>query len=204
MAAIKKAFDDSRGRYGARKVWHQLRRKGHDIARCTVERLMKVMGLQGVVRGKKVVTTNPDTAQPCPDDKVNRAFVANMPNQLWVSDFTYVSSWQGMVYVAFVIDEYGDFRGIATLNDVLGGIAGELPEEHQPITPNVVRRPDGSWLVDGSTPIADVVALVAWLRERGPVELVTAPSLARRVDDASAVNLLECVDELSRQATGGP
>ncbi|MBK1635373.1 IS3 family transposase [Rhodovulum adriaticum] len=106
MAAIKEAFDGSRGRYGARKVWHQLRREGHDIARCTVERLMKVMGLQGVVRGKTVITTNPDTAQPCPDDKVNRSFVAEMPNQLWVSDFTYVSSWQGMVYVAFVIDVF--------------------------------------------------------------------------------------------------
>ena len=106
MAAIKQAFDGSRGRYGARKVWHQLRREGRDIARCTVERLMKGMGLQGVVRGKKVVTTNPDTAQPCPDDKVNRAFKADMPNQLWVSDFTYVSSWQGMVYVAFVIDVF--------------------------------------------------------------------------------------------------
>ena len=67
---------------------------------------MKVMGLQGVVRGKKVITTNPDAAQPCPDDKVNRAFVADMPNQLWVSDFTYVSSWQGMVYVAFIIDVF--------------------------------------------------------------------------------------------------
>ncbi|MDO6588570.1 IS3 family transposase [Salipiger sp. 1_MG-2023] len=97
MAAIKQAFEGSRGRYGARKVWHQLRRSGHDIARCTVERLMQAMGLQGVVRGKKVITTNPDTAQPCPDDKVNRAFVADMPNQLWVSDGTYVSSWQGMV-----------------------------------------------------------------------------------------------------------
>ena len=106
MAAIKQAFEGSRGRYGARKVWHQLRRSGHDIARCTVERLMQVMGLQGVVRGKKVITTNPDTAQPCPDDKVNRAFVADMPNQLWVSDFTYVSSWQGMVYVAFIIDVF--------------------------------------------------------------------------------------------------
>lgn len=103
---IKQAFDGSRGRYGARKVWYQLRREGHDIARCTVERLMKVMGLQGVVRGEKVVTTNPDASQPCPDDKVNRAFVADMPNQLWVSDFTYVSSWQGMVYVAFVIDVF--------------------------------------------------------------------------------------------------
>ena len=103
MAAIKQAFDGSRGRYGARKIWHQLRRSGHDIARCTVERLMKVMGLQGVVRGKKVITTTPDTAQPCPDDKVNRAFVADRPNQLWVSDVTYVSTWQGMVYGAFVI-----------------------------------------------------------------------------------------------------
>lgn len=106
MAAIKEAFDGSRGRYGARKVWHQLRRSGHDIARCTVERLMQTMGLQGVVRGKKVLTTNPDAAQQCPEDKVNRAFVADMPNQLWVSDFTYVSSWQGMVYVAFVIDVF--------------------------------------------------------------------------------------------------
>ena len=67
---------------------------------------MKAMGLQGVVRGKKVITTNPDAAQPCPDDKVNRAFVAEMPNQLWVSDFTYVPTWQGMVYVAFVIDVF--------------------------------------------------------------------------------------------------
>ena len=106
MVAIKEAFDGSRSRYGARKVWHQLRREGRDIARCAVERLMKVMGLQGVVRGKKVITTNPDAAQPCPDDKVNRAFVADMPNQLWVSDFTYVSSWQGMVYVAFIIDVF--------------------------------------------------------------------------------------------------
>jgi len=67
---------------------------------------MKAMGMQGVVRGQKPITTNPDTSQPCPDDKVQRQFSATMPNQLWVSDFTYVSSWQGMVYVAFVIDVY--------------------------------------------------------------------------------------------------
>jgi len=103
---IKRVFDASGGRYGARKVWHALRREGRDIARCTVERLMKAMGLQGVVRGKKTVTTKPDKSQPCPDDRVNRAFVAERPNQLWVSDFTYVSSWQGMVYVAFVIDVF--------------------------------------------------------------------------------------------------
>jgi putative transposase len=105
-AAIKRVFDASRGRYGARKVWHVLRREGRDIARCTVERLMRALQIQGVVRGKQVITTNPDAAQPCPDDKVNRAFVAETPNQLWVSDFTYVSSWRGTVYVAFVIDVF--------------------------------------------------------------------------------------------------
>jgi len=103
---IKDAFDGSGKRYGARKIWHDLRREGHDIARCTVERLMKEMGIQGVVRGQKPITTNPDTSQPCPDDKVHRDFTASMPNQLWVSDFTYVSSGQGMVYVAFVIDVF--------------------------------------------------------------------------------------------------
>ncbi len=105
-AEIKRVHEQSGDRYGARKVWHQLRREGKDVARCTVERLMKTLGLQGVVRGKKVITTNPDTSQPCPDDKVNRQFTAASPNQLWVSDFTYVSSWVGMVYVAFVIDVF--------------------------------------------------------------------------------------------------
>jgi len=103
---IERIYDTSSQRYGARKIWHALRREGKDIARCTVERLMKAMEIQGVVRGGKVITTNPDAAQPCPDDKVNRQFVAQTPNQLWVSDFTYVSSWQGMVYVAFVIDVF--------------------------------------------------------------------------------------------------
>jgi len=103
---IKRIFKASGKRYGARKVWHALRREGNKIARCTVERLMKALEIQGVVRGGKVITTNPDAAQSCPDDKVNREFVALMPNRLWVSDFTYVSSWQGMVYVAFVIDVF--------------------------------------------------------------------------------------------------
>jgi putative transposase len=103
---IKRIYKASSKRYGARKVWHALRREGKDIARCTIERLMKAMEIQGVVRGGKVITTNPDAAQPCPDDKVNREFHAQTPNRLWVSDFTYVSSWQGMVYVAFVIDVF--------------------------------------------------------------------------------------------------
>jgi transposase InsO family protein len=89
-----------------RKVWRQLRREGQAAARCTVERLMKAMGLHGVVRGKSIRTTFSDKAAPCPMDRVNRQFQADRPNALWVSDFTYVSTWQGFVYVAFVIDVY--------------------------------------------------------------------------------------------------
>jgi len=103
---IQEVWFENRKLYGARKVWHALKRDNVDVARCTVERLMREMGLQGVVRGKKVITTNPDTTRPCPDDKVNREFRAERPNQLWVSDFTYVSTWSGTVYVAFVIDVF--------------------------------------------------------------------------------------------------
>ena len=92
--------------YGADKVWKQLHREGTHAARCTVERLMRRLGLQGVRRGKSVRTTVPDAAVPCPLDRVNRQFKADRPNQLWVSDFTYVSTWQGFVYVAFVIDVF--------------------------------------------------------------------------------------------------
>lgn len=103
---IRRVFDENFGVYGARKVWRQLIREGETVARCTVERLMRVMGLQGVVRGKPVKTTVSDKAAPCPLDKVNRQFAADRPNALWVSDFTYVATWQGFVYVAFVIDTF--------------------------------------------------------------------------------------------------
>ena len=92
--------------YGVRKVWRQLKREGHDVARCTVARLMQTMGLQGVIRGKPVRTTISDKATPCPLDHVNRQFKAPRPNALWLSDFTYVATWAGFVYVAFVIDAY--------------------------------------------------------------------------------------------------
>jgi putative transposase len=92
--------------YGADKVWLQMNREGQQVARCTVERLMRNLGLQGVRRGKSVRTTTPNTSAPCPLDRVNRVFKADKPNQLWVSDFTYVSTWQGWLYVAFVIDVY--------------------------------------------------------------------------------------------------
>ena len=103
---IDAAWDTNRKLYGARKIWHVLRREGEDAARCTVERLMRSLGIRGVVRGKKVITTQPDTSKPCPDDKVNRLFTADRPNKLWVSDFTYVPTWSGTVYVAFVIDVF--------------------------------------------------------------------------------------------------
>jgi putative transposase len=103
---IDEAWEDNRKLYGARKIWHVLRRDGEGVARCTVERLMRSLGIRGVVRGKKVITTLPDASQPCPDDKVNRLFTADRPNKLWVSDFTYVPTWSGTVYVAFVIDVF--------------------------------------------------------------------------------------------------
>ena len=106
MGEIKRVFEENFSVYGARKVWRQLQREGFDVARCTVERLMKTMGLQGVVRGKVKRTTVPDKAAACPLDHVKRQFHAERPNALWVSDFTYVSTWTGFVYTAFVIDAY--------------------------------------------------------------------------------------------------
>ncbi len=103
---IERVFEENLSVYGVRKVWHQMRREGFDIARCTVARLMRDIGIEGVVRGKKPKTTIPDRALPCPLDKVNRQFYATGPNILWVSDFTYVATWQGFVYVAFVIDVF--------------------------------------------------------------------------------------------------
>ena len=103
MPHIQRVWHANMQVYGADKVWKQLNREGIAIARCTVERLMRRLGLQGVRRGKVVRT---DGRAPCPLDRVNRVFRADRPNQLWVSDFTYVSTWQGWLYVAFVIGVY--------------------------------------------------------------------------------------------------
>ncbi|MDI7775837.1 IS3 family transposase [Asticcacaulis sp. EMRT-3] len=103
---VARVFAENYEVYGVRKVWRQMNREGFDIARCTVERLMRGLGLQGIIRGKPVRTTVSDKAAPCPLDHVNRQFRAPAPNRLWVSDFTYVATWQGFVYVAFVIDTY--------------------------------------------------------------------------------------------------
>jgi hypothetical protein len=103
---IRRVYEENFCVYGVRKVWRQLLREGIAVARCTVARLMRTMGLQGVVRGKKVRTTISNAAAPCPLDRVNRQFKAPRPNALWVSDFTYVATWAGFVYVAFVIDAF--------------------------------------------------------------------------------------------------
>jgi putative transposase len=103
---VQRVWDENRRVYGADKVWRQLNREGVETARCTVERLMREMGLCGAVRGKKTKTTIPDEAAERPLDLVNREFVATAPNQLWVADITYVATWQGFAYVAFVVDVF--------------------------------------------------------------------------------------------------
>ncbi|WP_156513297.1 IS3 family transposase [Bordetella ansorpii] len=106
MPHVQRVWQENHRVYGADKVWRQLNREGVMVARCTVERLMRAHGLQGVRRGKRLRTTIADDAASRPMDRVNRQFRAERPNQLWVSDFTYVSTWQGWLYVAFVIDVY--------------------------------------------------------------------------------------------------
>jgi transposase InsO family protein len=107
QAAIQRVWDANYQVYGPRKVWRQLKREGLRVARCTVERLMRALGLRGAVRGRAwVTTTTPETpAMPMPD-LVDRDFTVTAPNQLWVADFTYVATWAGFVYVAFVIDAF--------------------------------------------------------------------------------------------------
>jgi putative transposase len=106
LVEIRRIHERSRGLYGARKVWLQLRREGIPAARCTVERLMRQTGLEGVRRGRKRRTTVPDGQAERPLDLVDRDFTAEAPNQLWVADFTYVMTWSGVVYVAFAIDAF--------------------------------------------------------------------------------------------------
>ena len=106
MGEIQRVWEANFRVYGARKVWLQLGREGITVARCTVERLMGVLGLQGAVRGRRCRTTVPDEAADRPADRVNRQFIAARPDQLWVADITYVAAWTGFVYVAFVTDVF--------------------------------------------------------------------------------------------------
>jgi len=106
---IQRIWDENHRVYGAEKVWKQLKREGIAVARCTVERLMRELGLRGVVRGRSCRTTVPAEAAARPGDLVQRQFTASQPNQLWVADFTYVATWAGFVYVAFVIDVFSRY-----------------------------------------------------------------------------------------------
>lgn len=103
---ITEIWEESFRNYGILKIWHQLLKDKEAVARCTVERLMRRLGIEGVRRGKKYKTTIPDEKAFCPLDLVNREFKAQRPNQLWVADITYVSTWAGMVFVAFVVDVF--------------------------------------------------------------------------------------------------
>ena len=103
---IRRVWEGNFRVYGVRKVWRQLGREGIAVARCTTARLMRQMGLSGAIRGKAIKTTIGNPAAPCPRDKVNRQFRVPRPNALWVADFTYVATWQGFVYVAFVINAF--------------------------------------------------------------------------------------------------
>lgn len=105
-AEIRRVWTEHHGVYGSRKVWRQLKREGFAVARCTVERLMRELNLQGAVRGRRFKTTIPAHAAERPQDLVERNFTATRPNQLWVADVTYVATWRGFVYVAFVIDAF--------------------------------------------------------------------------------------------------
>lgn len=109
MPVIKRIWEQNFQVYGAKKVWYQMRREGVQVARCTVERLMRVNGLRGIQRGKTTRTTVADAKAACPLDRVNRQFSAPQPNRLWVADFTYVWTVQGFVYVAFIIDVFARF-----------------------------------------------------------------------------------------------
>jgi putative transposase len=130
--AIQRIWDENQQVYGPRKVWRQLRREGHRVARCTVERLMRDMGLRGAVRGRAwVITTRSDAAADRPADLVDRRFTATRPNQLWVADFTYVATWRGFVYVAFVVDVFArrivGWRVAASLRTALSFMRSSKP-----------------------------------------------------------------------------
>ncbi len=133
---IRRVFNENFGVYGVREVWRQMLREGFEIARRAVSRLTRSMGLSGAVRGKRIRTTVPDPAAPCPRDRVNRVFRAPAPNMLWLSDFTYVATWGGFVSVAFVIDAFARrivgwrVSRVATAEFVLDALDQALHQRH--------------------------------------------------------------------------
>jgi len=145
---IQRVWDEQCQVYGPRKVWRQLRREGYQVARCTIARLMRAMGLAGVVRGRAWTTTTQASTGPQPADLVDRHFTATRPNQLWVSDFTYVATWSGFVYVAFVVDVFArrivGWRVSASLRTdfVLDALEQALHARHQDALTGLIDHSD--------------------------------------------------------------
>ena len=143
---IRRVWEANFRVYGVRKVWRQLNREGIRVARCTVERLMRKMGLEGAVRGRKFKTTIPDASAHRPADLVSREFTANRPNELWVADLTYVATWRGFVYVAFVIDVFArtivGWRASGSLRTDLALDALEQALYARPDTDHLVHHSD--------------------------------------------------------------
>ena len=144
---IGRVWEENYRVYGVRKVWRQLQREGIAVARCTVARLMRELGLRGVVRGRRVKTTTPVAALACPADRVNRVFQAPRPNALWLAGLTYVATWAGLVYVAFVIDAYARrIVGWRVSNSLRTDLALDALEQAlyaRVVTP--ARRPHPPW-----------------------------------------------------------
>lgn len=144
--AIPRVWKENFSVYGPRKVWKQLKREGIEVARCTIERLMRDLGLRGAVRGRKFKTTIPDAAAVRPADLVQRDFTATRPNQLWVADLTYVATWRGFVFVAFVIDVFArcivGWRASSSLRTDLALDALEQALYDRPEVENLIHHSD--------------------------------------------------------------
>ena len=194
-------YDENFQVYGVRKVWRQLLREGFDVARCTVARLMRKMGLSGVIRGKSVKTTVPDRSAPCPLDHVNRQFQAERPNLLWVSDFTYVStSWQshasqwttGFVYVAFVIDAFARrIVGWRVSRSAHAGLVLVVPEarfQHDALEQALARAPSRLAAASSTTLIAACSTSRSNIASDWPRPVSCRPSAA----SAIAITMRSC------------
>jgi transposase InsO family protein len=143
---IRRVWEENFSVYGVRKVWRQMKREKTEVARCTVDRLMGQMGLQGAIRGRKVKTTIPGDTAALPADRVMRDFTARRPNELWVADLTYVATWRGFVYVAFVIDVFSrrivGWRASSSLRTDLALDALEQAIYDRPVGDDLVHHSD--------------------------------------------------------------
>jgi putative transposase len=219
-AEIQRVWDENKQVYGVRKVWKQLLREGFEVARCTVARLMRRMGLVGVVRGKVVKTTHSGKATPCPRDQVNRQFKADRPNALWVSDFTYVSTWAGFVYVAFVIDVFArrivgwKVSSSARTDFVLDALEQALHarltyrpgRSGLPQSANSLRKRCQAGTRSALPPVLAPARDAAGFRDRGPrhiVRVMPASDLTAQMPEGNGLHRLRLGDGLNRPGNPG-